>query len=62
MELLKVEAAKAVEAQRALVEADQRRGRLAGDKGRLQAEVDRLREQATAAEEARVDETSLGGG
>ena len=62
MELLKAEAAKVAKAQQALVEADQQRGQLADDKGRLQAEVDRLREQATAAEEARVDETSLGGG
>ena len=57
MELLKAEAAKAVEAQQALVEADQQRGRLADDKGRLQAEVDHLREQATAVEEAHRDET-----
>ena len=45
------------EPQQALVEADQQRDQLADDKGRLQAEVDRLREQATAAEEARQDET-----
>ena len=42
-----------VETQQALVEADQQRGQLVDDKGRLQAEVERLREQATTAEEAR---------
>ena len=50
MELIKAEAAKVVETQRALVEADQQRGQLVDNKGRLQAEVERLREQATAAE------------
>ena len=35
VELLKAEAAKAEEAQQALAEADQQRGRLADDKGRL---------------------------
>ena len=55
VELLKAEAAKVVEAQEALVEADQQRGQLVDDKGRLQAEVDRLREQATAAEGAHQD-------
>ena len=36
VELLKAEAAKVVETQWALVEADQQRGQLADDKGRLQ--------------------------
>ena len=36
--------------------ADQQRGQLADDKGRLQAEVERLREKATTAEEARQAE------
>ena len=56
MELLKAEAAKVAEAQQTLVEADQQRGQLADDKGRLQAEVDRLRGQVTTAEGARQDE------
>ena len=43
MECLKAEAAKVVEAQQALVEGDQQRGRMADDKGRLQAEVDPLK-------------------
>ena len=57
MELIKAEATKVVETQQALVEADQQRSQLADDKGRLQDKVDRLREQATAAEEARQDKT-----
>ena len=57
VELLKAEAAKVVETQQALVEADQQRGQLVDDKGRLQAEVERLREQATTAEEARQAES-----
>ena len=56
MELLKAEAAKVVETQQALVEADQQRGQLADDKGRLQAKVDRLWGQVTTAEGARQDE------
>ena len=56
MELLKAEAAKVAKAQQALVEADQQCGQLADDKGRLQAEVDRLRGQVTTAEGARQDE------
>ena len=58
MELLKAEATKAVEERQALVEADQQRGWLADDKGRLQAEVDRLREQVTTAKGTRQDEAS----
>ena len=50
MELLKAEAAKVAEAQQALVEADQQRGQLADDKGRLEAEVEHLRGQVTTAE------------
>ena len=38
------------------MEADQQHGQLADDKGRLQAEVDRLREQVATAEGARQDE------
>ena len=44
VELLKAEAAKVVETQQALVEADQQCGQLVDDKGWLQAEVERLRE------------------
>ena len=39
-----------------MVEADQQRVQLVNDKGRLQAEVEHLREQATTAEEARQAE------
>ena len=42
MELLKTEATKVMETQQALAEPDQQLGQLADDKGRLQAEVDRL--------------------
>ena len=45
-----------VETQQALVEADQQRDQLVDDKGRFQAEVELLQEQATTAEEARQAE------
>ncbi len=38
------------------MEADQQRGQLADDKGRLQAEVERLREEAATTEGGRQDE------
>nr|XP_040244044.1 uncharacterized abhydrolase domain-containing protein DDB_G0269086-like [Aegilops tauschii subsp. strangulata] len=49
VELLKAEAAKVAEAQQALVE-DQQRGRLADDKGRLQAEALEERDRASERE------------
>ena len=57
MERLKAKAAKVVEAQQALVEADQQCGRLADDKGWLQAEVERLKGPWAAAEDALQEET-----
>ena len=57
MERFKAEAAKVVEAQRALAEADQQCGKLADDKGQLQAEVERLKALVAAEEETRQGET-----
>ena len=59
VELLKAEAAKVVEAQRALVEVDQQRGKLADDKGQLQAEVEHLKALVDTVEETRQGETQL---
>ena len=56
MERLQVEATKVVEAQQALAEADQQRGKLADDKGQLQAEVERLKALVAMAEETRIRE------
>ena len=50
VEHLRAEAAKVVEAQRALAEADQQCNKLGDDKGQLQAEVKRLKGQVTAVE------------
>ena len=53
MERLQVEATKVVEAQQALAEPDQQRGKLADDKGQLQAKVERLKALVATAEETR---------